>query len=51
MLREKGVSPVFLLAPCLALGAAAGVYLRRRASDDELVSAAAQGISRNLLWT
>ncbi|CAK9036425.1 unnamed protein product [Durusdinium trenchii] len=36
--QEKGTSPVLFLVPCLALGAAAGVYLRRRASDDELVS-------------
>eukprot|EP00434_Breviolum_minutum_P031450 symbB.v1.2.027815.t1/scaffold2876.1/size118008/3 len=35
--QEKGTSPVvLLLLPCIGLGVAAGVYLRRRADDDEL---------------
>eukprot|EP00435_Cladocopium_sp_Y103_P013822 s4336_g3.t1 len=33
--QEKGTSPVLVLLPCLGLGVAAGVYLRRRASEDD----------------
>mmetsp|Transcript_34273 Transcript_34273/g.42201 ORF Transcript_34273/g.42201 Transcript_34273/m.42201 type:complete len:379 (+) Transcript_34273:60-1196(+) len=33
--QETGTSPVLLLLPCIGLGVAAGVYLRRRASEDD----------------